>query len=737
VNGRITNSTFERIIWDDPAVKWSHPNKLLKSHLEEVELIFQRFANFYGIEKWAIDLMLPVIRYHDLGKLNSKWKIRNDNIRNPPHSEYSIRYLKDMDLINSLKMRYKNVLPIILYFILKHHSSLYDRTNSKDEELQYLCTEIIRDIVSTTGLNRRIEMADSFGIFKLADSLSASNIVDFQLRKPPITIDLIRGVLRSKFHSIDQIRWNEQQDMINFPNISLLTAYTGWGKTDSSLLFCMRENTKKIFYLFPMITAINKFHDKLNMFLNGSVEKYFYLYEYELATKAGESVDETNEFGLSSFIASHFLKPMILTTVDQFLLTFLQLGKYYMKRVMFRDASVIVDEVHLINLKMLALLFHFINKFASIYNLRILFMSATFSEALIQLIKDKISTEVKVSDLSQGYKRLLRVNYDLNEGSIIDEDFSKIEGYLKVGKKYKKKLLVVVNTVETAIQLYRKLEFELKNRRDYSLLLLHGKFMYRDRKQKEDQIDDLKDRPHILVATQVCEVSLDVSYDTMLTEMAPIPSLIQRFGRVNRYGSRTDTKNVQIYKEYRKNKSYDQYPYELSDMITAKKVLKEIKPITSEYDLIKAYNDVENYTTLSSKMDDVEKEIDFDALWERDDQRTGYFFSFKWNEEQATRNLLQFRESLTANVLPDPTCVSDIDIKAELTNILTTWQGRTTLSGSFINFILKKMRGYFVPMPIWLVTKHIDMNARGLPIVKLDKLIYSSDYGFIERRLLT
>jgi CRISPR-associated endonuclease/helicase Cas3 len=75
----------------------------------------------------------------------------------------------------------------------------------------------------------------------------------------------------------------------------------------------------------------------------------------------------------------------------------------------------------------------------------------------------------------------------------------------------------------------------------------------------------------------------------MLTEMAPIPSLIQRFGRVNRYGTKTDITNVHIYKEYRKG--YDQYPYELSDIITAKKVLNQIQPIASEYDFIKAYND--------------------------------------------------------------------------------------------------------------------------------------------------
>lgn len=138
--------------------------------------------------------------------------------------------------------------------------------------------------------------------------------------------------------------------------------------------------------------------------------------------------------------------------------------------------------------------------------------------------------------------------------------------------------------------------------------------MYKDRVVKENKIDDLKNTPHILVTTQVCEVSLDVSYDTLLTEIAPLPSLIQRFGRVNRYGRRTNHTNVFIYKEHRKEGSSNNYPYEEEDIRVAKQILEDISPLSSEYDLIEKFNEVETYETLSKRMNEAEKLIDFEAL---------------------------------------------------------------------------------------------------------------------------
>ena len=72
-------------------------------------------------------------------------------------------------------------------------------------------------------------------------------------------------------------------------------------------------------------------------------------------------------------------------------------------------------------------------------------------------------------------------------------------------------------------------------------LLIHSRFQRGRRAALEKQLkvmeQDSKDKTPeacFVVATQVVEVSLDISFDLMITEAAPLDSLIQRFGRVNR-----------------------------------------------------------------------------------------------------------------------------------------------------------------------------------------------------------
>lgn len=100
------------------------------------------------------------------------------------------------------------------------------------------------------------------------------------------------------------------------------------------------------------------------------------------------------------------------------------------------------------------------------------------------------------------------------------------------------KLLIVCNTVKKSQEVFLQLQQAFG---EYPHMLIHSRFRRKDRAEKERRLRDEFEgknsdgvRPCWVVATQVVEVSLDISFDCMITACAPLDSLIQRFGRINR-----------------------------------------------------------------------------------------------------------------------------------------------------------------------------------------------------------
>lgn len=96
--------------------------------------------------------------------------------------------------------------------------------------------------------------------------------------------------------------------------------------------------------------------------------------------------------------------------------------------------------------------------------------------------------------------------------------------------------LVVCNTVDRACETFDALRSE--GRTD-GLELVHSRFRPAEREQWRDRFlsrsSCIHDVDRIIVATQVVEAGVDISAGCLITELAPWPSLVQRFGRCARY----------------------------------------------------------------------------------------------------------------------------------------------------------------------------------------------------------
>ena len=267
--------------------------------------------------------------------------------------------------------------------------------------------------------------------------------------------------------------------------------------------------------------------------------------------------------------SSVFAKPVVVATLDQYLIGHLQ-GRHWEERVtLSQRATVILDEVHTYEPFTLGLLKAALDT-APPEHLAV--ASATLPSYLLHLLEfdgDLLRAE------AQLWQRK-RHHIELREGPIL-HGLSEIAEQARSGKR----VLVVVNTVPKAQEVFRTLQ-KMQVPSEY-LELLHSRFTYRDRIRKEQ---NLQHPPPgmVLVSTQVVEVSLDISFDVLYTEIAPIDALVQRMGRVNRKGDRPPAP-VKIYTEWDKG-SVMIYGEDI--LVQSLEALKQIPTIPTDQDLINA-----------------------------------------------------------------------------------------------------------------------------------------------------
>ncbi|MFM5464400.1 CRISPR-associated helicase Cas3' [Aeromonas simiae] len=98
---------------------------------------------------------------------------------------------------------------------------------------------------------------------------------------------------------------------------------------------------------------------------------------------------------------------------------------------------------------------------------------------------------------------------------------------------------IIVNTVERAQQLYALLKTQALA--DLTLLLFHARFPADERAQREAEVlatfgkEGKRPARALLVATQVVEQSLDIDFDFLISDLAPVDLLLQRVGRLHRH----------------------------------------------------------------------------------------------------------------------------------------------------------------------------------------------------------
>jgi CRISPR-associated endonuclease/helicase Cas3 len=138
--------------------------------------------------------------------------------------------------------------------------------------------------------------------------------------------------------------------------------------------------------------------------------------------------------------------------------------------------------------------------------------------------------------------------------------------------------LVIVNRVERAQQLFRLLSDARPGGPD---LLIHARFRAAERARQIKRLREESPIDRIVVATQAIEAGVDISSKVLITELAPWPSLVQRFGRCNRYGEHNADGARVLWVDIEDDKNLS-LPYDTDALAIARDKLNRLKSASSQ-----------------------------------------------------------------------------------------------------------------------------------------------------------
>lgn len=343
-----------------------------------------------------------------------------------------------------------------------------------------------------------------------------------------------------------------------------LTGPTGIGKTLTALDFALKLRAMirekegreaQIIYALPFINIIEQSDSVYRDLFKDTNAKILSHYQYADALSQQEENynDDGAGYGQKVMSLDTWQCDIVITTFVQFLQTLIGNRNRLLKKFNHYAGSIIIlDEVQTIALKQLPLIGASLYYLAKFLDARIVLMTAT-KPKVFELANEKIlfkegekanpvellGTDDDVAKVFRSFNRT-KLCPRIKEPIKDQEDF--IENYFKEYWRLDKSCLIVVNTVKLSIDVFRSIQsyFEEEGIQN-PIYYLSTNVVPAGRQDLINQIkgDVLNARAGkglkpILISTQCVEAGVDLDFDMAFRDLAPIDSIIQVAGRVNR-----------------------------------------------------------------------------------------------------------------------------------------------------------------------------------------------------------
>lgn len=563
----------------------SNPIETIKEHTDKLLENLEILKRTYGSKiVQAIDmpeerfwqLMEIICKYHDAGKVYSGFqnairkaigepllptKFNNEQIKHEqispifvPYKEYELTKTERKLVYQAIYYHHERANTIhvdaeLLEEIIEQ--DIQPNIEKIEKELQIKVPELKTTYLGMVEGQARITEFDEIykeycimkGLLHRLDHSSSAWIQVEDETNDKISESVEKFMKQQKFKANDLQQFakaNQNKDII-------VIGSTGMGKTEGALLW---SNSEKTFFTLPLRISINAIYDRIK-------ETIGYEHVGLLHSTAIDYLDEKNEENEFEKIkqARNLYEKITTCTIDQIFPFVFKYRGYEKIYATLSYSKIVIDEIQAYSPEIVAVILKGLQMINNL-NGKFMIMTAT----LPRIYKEKLEEMGIKFEYNEFIKDTIRHKIQLKE-SEINQDIEEIKENSK-----SKKILIIVNTINKAIEMYKKLKEEgIEN-----VNLLHSRFIQEDRGEKERSIKEFsKDRnePGIWITTQIVEASLDIDFDMLYTEMSTLDSLFQRLGRC--YRSREYTENTPNVKIYIKNTSgvgyiYDKEIYEKS-----------------------------------------------------------------------------------------------------------------------------------------------------------------------------
>lgn len=390
------------------------------------------------------------------------------------------------------------------------------------------CTLIVAIIIICDWMASSGNVDGAFDAMKLAkaDTLRASSFEElFGFKERTIQKELIEHL----------------QHLDSMPLLAIIEAPMGEGKTEAGmyLAYRMAEYWHKngLYFALPTTATSSQMVGRVQKVVKNTtdlIHSTSWLMDDENLSKMDWEQQKEYQRWKAPKKRALFAR-FGVGTVDQVMTTVIKVRYGVLRLLGLSNKVVIIDELHSYDAYMSTIIARLL-EWCRDLRIPVVMLSATLPKA-------RKTEMLKLHTLESNAYPLITEVFD--NGDFIEYPVQSVHKHMVVSMEYADSIsripkngcvCIIANTVEKAVKIYTELDVPENEK-----ILFHSRFTIERRKEIEKIVVEnfgkgaKRPRRMILVATQVVEQSLDVDFDLLYTELAPIDLVFQRIGRLHRH----------------------------------------------------------------------------------------------------------------------------------------------------------------------------------------------------------